>query len=103
MAMILIDVMSGDADVPILVSDFRAQILEARQRKVPLHGLDELDQTDLFTLLSVLKNEGLVERWPQGYVVNQRGRAKARGLRAQQGAHLGLLADATQAALTRAS
>jgi hypothetical protein len=103
MAMILIDFMTGDENVPIIVSDLRAEILEARQRRIPLYGLDDLDQTDLFTLLSTLKNDGLVERRPQGYVVNDSGRALARELRAQQEPHLRQLADAAQAALSRAS
>ena len=103
MTMILIDALTGDENVPIIVSDLRAQILEARQRKVPLHGLDELDKTDLFTLLSVLMNHGLVERTPEGFIVSEAGRARARESRAQQGPQLRRLADAAQAALSRAS
>lgn len=103
MTMILIDALTGDENVPIIVSDLRAQILEARQRKVPLHGLDELDKTDLFTLLSVLMNHGLVERTPEGFIVSETGRARARELRAQQGPQLRRLADAAQAALSRSS
>jgi hypothetical protein len=103
MTMVLIDVLTGDENVPIIVSDLRAEILEARQRNVPLFGLEALDKTDLFTLLSVLKTDGLVERRPEGYVVSANGRMRARELREHQQPHLGRLADAAQAALTRAS
>jgi len=103
MTIILIDALNGDENVPIIVSDLRANILEARQRKVPLQGLDELDKTDLFTLLSVLTNHGLVVRTPAGYIVSDAGRARAHELREQQGPNLRRLADAAQATLSRAS
>lgn len=104
MTMILLDVLTGDENVPVIVSDLRAEILEARQRRVPLLGLEELDKTDLFTLLNVLRTDGLVERRPEGYVVSASGRTRARELREhQQQPHLGRLADAAKAALSRAS
>lgn len=103
MTMILIDALTGDENIPVIVSDLRAEILEARSRKVPLFGLDELDKTDLFTLLSILAREGLVERRPEGYVVSESGRARARELREHQGTRLRALHDAAQAALSRAS
>ena len=69
-----------------------------------LHGLDELDKTELFTLLSLLRTDGLVERRPEGYTVSASGRARARELREHQPQpELGRLADAAQAALARAS
>ena len=103
MTMILVDLLTGEENVPIIVSDLRAQILEARQRKVPLQGLEDLDKTDLFTLLSKLRNDGLVDRRPEGYVVSDLGRARARELRAHKGTRLSSLVDAAQAALSRAS
>ena len=33
MTMILLDVLTGEENVPIIVSDLRAEILEARQRR----------------------------------------------------------------------
>jgi hypothetical protein len=90
MTMILIDALTGDENIPVIVSDLRAEILEAQTRKVPLHGLEELDKTDLFTLLSILGREGLVERRPEGYVVSETGRTRA-------------LNEAAQAALGRVS
>ncbi len=102
MTMILLDVLTGEENVPVIVSDLRAEILEARHRRVQLFGLEELDKTDLFTLLNVLRTDGLVERRPEGYVVSETGRGRARELREQQ-PHLDRLADAAKAALTRAS
>lgn len=102
MTMILLDALTGEENVPIIVSDLRAEILEARQRRVPLCGLDELDKTDLFTLLTVLRTDGLVERRPEGYVVSENGRTRARELREHQ-PHLGQLAEAAKAALARVS
>jgi len=102
--MILLDVLNGDDNVPIIVSDLRAEILEARQRRVELFGLEELDKTALFTLLSVLRTDGLVERRPEGYTVSVSGRTRARELQAQQSQpELSRLAEAAKAALARAS
>lgn len=103
MTMILLDVLTGEENVPVIVSDLRAEILEARQRRVPLFGLEQLDKTDLFTLLNVLRTDGLVERRPEGYTVSESGRTRARELREHQQPHLGRLADAAKAALARAS
>ena len=104
MTMILLDVLTGEENVPVIVSDLRAEILEARQRRVPLLGLEQLDKTDLFTLLNMLRTDGLVDRRPEGYIVSPSGRTRARELREhQQQPHLGLLADAAKAALVRAS
>lgn len=104
MTMILLDVLTGEDNVPVIVSDLRAEILEARQRRVQLHGLDELDKTELFTLLSVLRTDGLVERRPEGYTVSDSGRVRARELREHQPQpELGRLEDAAKAALARVS
>ena len=104
MTMILLDVLTGEENVPIIVSDLRAEILEARQRRVQLFGLEELDKTQLFTLLSMLRTDGLVERRPEGYTVSDIGRVRARELRQEQPEpELDRLADAAKAALARAS
>jgi hypothetical protein len=101
-AMILVDALTGEDNTPIIVSDLRAEILEARRRRVALHGLEDLDQTDLFTLLRRLMSLGYVERQASGYVVTPDGRGHARQLRE----HLeGVRAidEAAHVALTRAS
>ena len=100
---ILIDALTGDDNTPIIVSDLRAEILEAESRKVPLYGVEQLDKTDLFTLLSVLGRQGLVERRPEGYVMSEAGRARARDLRAQEVPRLQALEAAAQAAIARVS
>jgi len=104
MTMILLDVLTGEDNLPIIVSDLRAEILEAHQRRVKLFGLEELDKTELFTLLSMLRTDGLVERRPEGYTVSESGRTLARELRQHQPQpQLGRLADAAKVALARAS
>lgn len=101
--MILIDALTGDDNIPVIVSDLRAEIVEAQSRKVPLFGLDDLDKTDLFTLLTVLGREGLVERRPEGYVVSDAGRARARHLREHEATQVQGVEEAAQAALARVS
>jgi hypothetical protein len=104
MTMLLLDVLTGEDNVPVIVSDLRAQILEARQRGVPLVGLEQLDKTQLFTLLSVLRTVGLVERGPEGYTVSDSGRTRARALREEQPLpERDRLDAAAKAALARAS
>jgi hypothetical protein len=101
-AMILVDALTGEENTPIIVSDLRAEILEARRLRVGLHGLEALDQTDLFTLLRRLMSEGYVERHPSGYVVTPDGRDWARQLR-EHLEGVGAIDQAAQVALTRAS
>ena len=100
LVLVLLEALNGESDVPVIVSDLRAAILEAKARKVPLGGLDQLDGTDLFTLLSGLASRGDVEREERGYVVSESGRQSAQLLRAQQ-PRLRQLDDAALVAFNR--
>jgi DNA-binding HxlR family transcriptional regulator len=91
---------AGEA-TPILISDLRAQLLEASRRNFDVNELDRSSPTMLFHLLRQLVEDGLVDRNYTGYVLTQDGRASAAALRARDVQDVEALEQAARSALER--
>lgn len=94
--MILVDALLRESDAPILLPDLQGEIVEAKSRNASLGGLDRLRPSELYILLLQLESDGLLDRVPEGFIVTEAGRRRARQLRRRVPESLAVIDEAAQ-------